>query len=76
MNFGYQLLMVPFCLGAILFYYLLYTSAHPTRSVFLGVGGGFTCPDRLQCPRWPTTNFLSPYTCRIFPLNLSLEFGF
>ncbi len=27
MNFGYQLLMVPFCLGAILFYYLLYTSA-------------------------------------------------
>jgi hypothetical protein len=27
MNSGYQLLMLPFCLGAILFYYLLYKSA-------------------------------------------------
>jgi len=33
MNSGYQLLMLPFCLGAILFYYLLYQSATIPRAL-------------------------------------------
>ncbi|HTS34887.1 MAG TPA: DUF4386 domain-containing protein [Candidatus Solibacter sp.] len=33
MNSGYQLLMLPFCLGAILFYYLLYKSAIIPRAL-------------------------------------------
>ena len=35
MNFGYQLLMLPFCLGAILFYFLLYKSAIIPRALSL-----------------------------------------
>jgi hypothetical protein len=35
MNAGYQLLMLPFCLGAILFYYLLYNSAIIPRALSL-----------------------------------------
>ena len=40
MNSGYQLLMVPFCLGAILFYYLLYKSSIIPRALSLwGLAG-------------------------------------
>lgn len=35
MNFGYTLLMLPFCLGAILFYYLLYKSGVVPRALSL-----------------------------------------
>jgi hypothetical protein len=35
MNFGYTLLMLPFCLGAILFYYLLYKSGIVPRVLSL-----------------------------------------
>jgi hypothetical protein len=35
MNFGYTLIMLPFCLGAILFYYLLYKSGVAPRALSL-----------------------------------------
>lgn len=53
MNFGYTLLMLAFCPGGILFYYLLYKSGVVPRVCLSGSDSGFPVPGRdADCNIW------------------------